>query len=106
MQLSFLPGEFELTDQQGEFVIRVQSKLILRTRSKQTVRSRFSPLRLSMEQQFPAKEVMPICHTVLSPRIAYNGIAPIQLTKAGGALCRSVIRAQRRLLPSHALLKR
>jgi hypothetical protein len=59
MKLSFVPGELDLTDEQGEFVIRLQGKEILRTRSKQTALSKFNALRLSMEQQFPAKEVTP-----------------------------------------------
>jgi len=59
MKLSFLPGELELCDDQGEFVIQVQRKEILRTRSKQTALSKFNVLRRSMEQQFPAREVTP-----------------------------------------------
>jgi hypothetical protein len=59
MKLSFLPGELDLSDEQGEFVVRVQGKEILRTRSKQTALSKFNALRRSMEQQFPAREVTP-----------------------------------------------
>lgn len=59
MKLSFLPGGLALTDAQGEFVIHVQGKEILRTRSKKTALFKFNALRRSMEQQFPAKEVTP-----------------------------------------------
>ena len=59
MKLSFLPGELELSDEQGEFVVQVQRKEILRTRSKQTALSKFNALRRSMERQFPAREVTP-----------------------------------------------
>jgi hypothetical protein len=47
MKLSFLPGELDLSDEQGEFVIQVQGKEILRTRSKRTALSKFNELRRS-----------------------------------------------------------
>jgi hypothetical protein len=59
MKFSFIPGKLELCDEQGEFVIQVQGKEILRTRSKQTALSKFNELRRSMEQQFPTREVTP-----------------------------------------------
>ena len=59
VKLSFLPGELDLSDEQGEFVIQVQGKEILRTRSKRTALSKFNELRRSMEQQFPTREVTP-----------------------------------------------
>ena len=59
MKLSFLPGELDLFDEQGQFVIQEQGKEILRTRSKRTALSKFNELRRSMEQQFPTREVTP-----------------------------------------------
>ena len=59
MRLSFLPGELYLSEEYGAFVIQVQGKEILRTRSKLTAMSKFNALRRSMEQQFPAREVTP-----------------------------------------------
>ena len=58
MKLSFLPGDFHLSEEYGVFVIQVQDKEILRTRSKRTALSKFNELRRSMEQQFP-REVTP-----------------------------------------------
>jgi len=59
VKLSFLPGELYLSEEHGVFVIQVQGKEILRTRSKRTALSKFNELRRSMEQQFPAREVTP-----------------------------------------------
>ena len=59
MKLSFLPGELHLSEEHGVFVIQVQGKEILRTRSKQTALSEFNELRRAMEQQFPTREVTP-----------------------------------------------
>ena len=59
MKLSFLPGELNLFEENGVFVIQLQGKEILRTRSKRTALSKFNELRRSMEQQFPTKEVTP-----------------------------------------------
>jgi hypothetical protein len=57
VKLSFLPGELYLSEEYGVFVIQVQGKEILRTRSKRTAISKFNELRRSMEEQFPTREV-------------------------------------------------
>ena len=59
MKLSFLPGELHVSEEYGVFVIQVQGKEILRTRSKRTALSKFNELRRSMEKQFPTREVTP-----------------------------------------------
>lgn len=59
VKLSFLPGELQLSEEHGVFVIQVQGQEILQTRSKRTALSKFNELRRSMELQFPTKEVTP-----------------------------------------------
>jgi len=59
VKVSFLPGELYLSEEYGVFVIQVQGKDILRTRSRRTALSKFNELRRSMEQQFPVREVTP-----------------------------------------------
>ncbi len=58
MNLSFLPGELQLTKRQdGSYLITVQGIEILNTRHEKKAITEFNKIRKEMESQFPAHEL-------------------------------------------------
>jgi hypothetical protein len=58
MNLYFLPGDLHLNqDQTGLFVVTMQGKEVLRTRSQRSAVSEFNKIRKEMESRFPAHEL-------------------------------------------------
>lgn len=58
MNLSFLPGELQLTKtQNGEYLVTLQGEEILRTRAERKALSKFNELRRELESQFPSREL-------------------------------------------------
>ncbi len=58
MNLSFLPGELHLTKtKDGSYLITIQEKEILNTRSERKAISEFNKIRKDMEIQFPAHKL-------------------------------------------------
>lgn len=60
MKLSFLPGELHLKqDGEGSFVVIVQGREILRTRSQRSAVLEFNRIRKEMESRFPPHPLSP-----------------------------------------------
>jgi hypothetical protein len=57
MKLTFLPGGLYLTEEKADFVVTLNSKEVLRTRSQRGAVAKFNELRKEMEQRFPNREV-------------------------------------------------
>jgi hypothetical protein len=57
VKLAFLPGALFLTEEKGEFVVTLDSKEVLRTRSQKRAVAKFNELRKEMEQQFPNRDL-------------------------------------------------
>lgn len=56
MKMSFLPGELQLSEERGVFIVSVKSQEVLRTRSQKAAVAKFNAIRGSMENQFPHRE--------------------------------------------------
>lgn len=58
MKLSFLPGDLHLTQTEtGHYVLALQGKEILNTKSRREALDRFNSLRNEMESRFPKREL-------------------------------------------------
>lgn len=53
MKMSFLPGQLELYEEDGEFVVSLKNEVVMRTRVRRSALNRFNTLRTSMEAEFP-----------------------------------------------------
>ena len=57
MKLSFLPGDLHLTrNPNGFFVLTLEGKEILNTKSERAALGKFHSLRMELEKQFPVRE--------------------------------------------------
>ncbi len=57
MQLSFLPGELQLTKtDESQYIITIQGEEVLRTPVEKKALTKFNSLRREMEAQYPAHE--------------------------------------------------
>ena len=82
MKLSFLPGELYLSQDEGVFVITVNSTEVLRTRSQRRALDRFNELRREMEDKFPSRELTADeMREVLQRAIADSLVAPSSTRK-------------------------
>ena len=58
MNLSFLPGELNLTKtQDGSFLITIQGEEVYRTRVEKKALAEYNKIRKDMESQYPAREL-------------------------------------------------
>jgi hypothetical protein len=55
--MSFLPGQLELSVQNGEYVVTVRGKVVMRNRSQKAAVNRFNTIRKSMESEFPQRQL-------------------------------------------------
>jgi hypothetical protein len=82
MKLSFLPGALFLTKEQDEFVVTVDSKEVLRTRSQKRAVTKFNELRKEMEQRFPNRDLGPeekqalLQKEIADSLVGHNAIRP------------------------------
>ena len=53
MKITFLPGQLELYEEQGEFFVRVKNEVVMRTHRPRAALNHFNTLRKSMEAEFP-----------------------------------------------------
>jgi hypothetical protein len=71
MRLAFLPGGLFLSQEKDDFVVTLDSKEVLRTRSQKRAVTRFNGLRKDMEHQFPNRDLSPEeKHALLQKEIA------------------------------------
>lgn len=82
MKLAFLPGALFLQKEQDDFVVTVDSKEVLRTRSQKRAVTKFNELRKEMEHEFPNRDLSPEeKHDLLQKEIAdslvgHNAVRP------------------------------
>lgn len=58
MNLSFLPGDLHLRKaDSGEYVVIIDGKEILSTKSQRVALNKFNTLRAELEKRFPAREL-------------------------------------------------
>jgi hypothetical protein len=89
MKLTFLPGALNLSEDQSDFVVTVNSEEVLRTRSQRRAVAKFNELRKGMEQQFPHRDLsIEEKQALLNKEIAdfvvgHNTVRPKRRTTAG-----------------------
>jgi len=59
MNLSFLPGELYLRKTECGYVVSMQGREIISTKSERVALSKFNALRAEMEKRFPSREPTP-----------------------------------------------
>jgi hypothetical protein len=55
MKMSFLPGQLELYEEEGRFIVSLKGEVVLRTPHRKAAVSKFNSIRRSMEDQFPLR---------------------------------------------------
>jgi hypothetical protein len=59
MKLAFLPGGLFLSKEQDDFVVTLDSKEVLRSRSQKRALTKFNELRKELEHKFPNRDLSP-----------------------------------------------
>lgn len=58
MKLSFIPGDLHLArDSNGDYVVRIAGRELLRTQSQKAALSKFNAARADMESKYPAHKL-------------------------------------------------
>lgn len=88
MKLSFLPGALYLLEEQNDFVVSVNSKEVLRTRSQKRAIAKFNEVRKDMELQFPNRALSPeekqqlLQSAIADSLVGHNAVRPRKKTTA------------------------
>jgi hypothetical protein len=51
--MSFLPGQLQLCEEAGEFIVSLKGDTVLQTRSQKAAISKFNAIRRAFEEEFP-----------------------------------------------------
>jgi hypothetical protein len=95
MKMSFLPGELELFEEDGSFVVSIKGEILMRTRSQKAAVVKFNSVRRSLEETFPYRDRPPTAEEMRALLASILNDAAIDATLRRPPKKRSTARSSR-----------